>query len=322
MPFDRPDVDFIYESAIEPAVARAGLQPRVVNRIIHNNDIDDQIHSEIKECTLCIADLTFERPSVYFEAGLALGLGKELIFTVERSHLSPLDRTQPKVHFDLLMKNIIPWDKSSTQVFESALERRLSHVLKSVVENKKESTQSKQAELEFSKRPISEQLRSLKSAASIQLWEQNFFNPDDEVDPQNLRKALDSFDHYVRLTVTDGTSLKQSWLSVERYNIWKSQDRRFVFQDVIISLRRLNRDSLARKFNWHALADTVLIKSLEMDIVKFNMDPQEPYASVRKRLNGIHCISWISAAKSESQVQSEIYELTQKAESEARRYFH
>ncbi len=68
MPFDREDTDKVYSNLIVRALRNYRITPIRIDRKEHNNDIDDEIISELKQCDLIISDLTYARPSVYFEA--------------------------------------------------------------------------------------------------------------------------------------------------------------------------------------------------------------------------------------------------------------
>lgn len=106
MAFGRPETDRLYDRAIVPTLDAVNLQAVRVDRVEHNGDIDDRIIQELKECRLAIADLTFTRPSVYFEAGYAQRV-VPVIYTVRKDHF---DRGAPdtaRVHFDLQMRNIV-----------------------------------------------------------------------------------------------------------------------------------------------------------------------------------------------------------------------
>ena len=70
MAFDRPDTDALF-AVMKRALKPLGIVPRRVDRIEHNDNIDQKIISELTEAALVIADLTYARPSVYFEAGYA-----------------------------------------------------------------------------------------------------------------------------------------------------------------------------------------------------------------------------------------------------------
>ena len=78
--FHHHDVDTIYDLAIRPVLKELKIRPLRVDRVEHNDDIDDRIFRLIGQSQLCIADLTHARPSVYYEAGYAFGGGKPVIY--------------------------------------------------------------------------------------------------------------------------------------------------------------------------------------------------------------------------------------------------
>ena len=69
----------------------------------YNNKIDDEIVSEIRRSGLVVADFTGNRGGVYFEAGLATGLGIPVIWTCKKGELGAL-------HFDTRQYNHIEWE--------------------------------------------------------------------------------------------------------------------------------------------------------------------------------------------------------------------
>src|SRR4029077_16552559 len=110
--FDREDVDAIYDRAIRPVLKQLHLTVKRVDRIEHNDDIDDRILQLMLEADLCIADLTYARPSVYYEAGFVSGRDKPVIYVARADHFRAKDNDPEgnlRVHFDLQMRNIIPW---------------------------------------------------------------------------------------------------------------------------------------------------------------------------------------------------------------------
>src|SRR5262245_34534965 len=66
-----------------------GIDARRVDQVEHNNNIDGQILKELDACDLVWADLTYARPSVYFEAGYAERRPVPVVYTCRRDHLSP-----------------------------------------------------------------------------------------------------------------------------------------------------------------------------------------------------------------------------------------
>src|SRR5512143_4051755 len=89
MAFGHEDTDYVYAQWIEPAIENAGLFPVRVDKIIHNDRIDTRIRDELLKADVVVADLTYARPSVYWEAGFA-ERSVPVIYTCRKDHFSPL----------------------------------------------------------------------------------------------------------------------------------------------------------------------------------------------------------------------------------------
>lgn len=110
--FGKKDVDAIYSKVVKPVLLQKKITPIRVDQVEHNDDIDDKILKSIDECDFCIADLTYARPSAYYEAGRVHGLRKPVIFLARYDHFDHQegdDLGNYRIHFDLQMKNIIQW---------------------------------------------------------------------------------------------------------------------------------------------------------------------------------------------------------------------
>ena len=102
--FDSTMKDF-YEKGIKPAVEEAGYVPIRIDLQDFNEKICDEIIAEIKRSKFLIADFSRLRSGVFFEAGFAKGLGREVIFTVREA-----DTEKLKLHFDTRQYNHIVYD--------------------------------------------------------------------------------------------------------------------------------------------------------------------------------------------------------------------
>jgi len=130
-----PGTDAIYDRLIEPTVRRIGLVPRRIDRVMHNERIDQRILRELQTCHVVVSDLTFARPSVYWESGFAEGRSAPVVYTCRKDHFKHRvddEFGNFKVHFDLQTKNIISWTSAKDQRFRRQLERRLRYVLRPV----------------------------------------------------------------------------------------------------------------------------------------------------------------------------------------------
>ena len=153
--FGKEDVDEIYENATLPALKSMEIKPYRVDQIEHNDDIDNKIIELISKCDICIADLTYARPSVYYEAGYFTGLKKPVIFISRKDHFSPKIEDvygNLKIHFDLQMKNIIPWSSTKrVDTFKRKLLSRLKLVSKPILQRIEKEYKQKNAQQEFSR---------------------------------------------------------------------------------------------------------------------------------------------------------------------------
>lgn len=143
MRFGKEDTDKLYENLILPVLKKLDIKPIIINRQEKNDDLNIQIIDELRACDFAIADLTYARPSVYFEAGFAQR-AVEVIYTVRADHLERNKPDELRVHFDLQMKNLITWSGINDKEFSKKLSRRIERTfLHKWNLLKKENTQKK-----------------------------------------------------------------------------------------------------------------------------------------------------------------------------------
>lgn len=106
--------------AIKRAVEECGYQLRIIDEKEHNNQIVPEIFYEIKQSRFVIADLTGHRSGVYYEAGFAEGIGKQVILTCRITDFQ--DR-----HFDVAQKSTIQW-KDEAELQERLTKRIIATV--------------------------------------------------------------------------------------------------------------------------------------------------------------------------------------------------
>ena len=116
----------VYEKGIKPGIEDAGYEARRIDWIQHINKIDDEIIAEIRRSRFVVADFTHgdrgARGGVYYEAGFAHGLHKDVIFTCRQDALE-------KIHFDTRQYNHIAWEPDKLEEFRKALSDRISAVI-------------------------------------------------------------------------------------------------------------------------------------------------------------------------------------------------
>lgn len=116
-----------YRDAVKEAIRQAGYEPKVIDDHEHNNFIMDEVINQINEAKFVIADFTCipEQPEksskipggvrggVYFEAGYAKGLGKEVIVTCKDDADSKKRR-----HFDIDQLNTLFWKEQDDKLVD------------------------------------------------------------------------------------------------------------------------------------------------------------------------------------------------------------
>jgi nucleoside 2-deoxyribosyltransferase len=99
-----PDMTDVFTSGMAPALGECGYRPLRIDRLEHNDKVDDRIVAAIRQSGLVVADFTGGRGGVYFEAGLAMGRGIPVIWTCRQDYFE-----QHGVHFDTRQYNHIVW---------------------------------------------------------------------------------------------------------------------------------------------------------------------------------------------------------------------
>lgn len=105
--------------AIREGIKEAHFSEKFLDEIIHNQQIVPYMMRLIRECRFLIMDITDPNYGAYYEAGYALGLGKEVIITCSKEIFSKkdfankLEEKALKPHFDIAQKQILVWEDTA-----------------------------------------------------------------------------------------------------------------------------------------------------------------------------------------------------------------
>ncbi len=98
-----PELQSTWTEGIRPALKALGYEPVRIDYTHGEDRIDDRIIAEIRRSALVVADFTGHRGGVYFEAGLAMGLGIPVVWTCRR-------QDNERTHFDTRQYQHLLWD--------------------------------------------------------------------------------------------------------------------------------------------------------------------------------------------------------------------
>lgn len=121
--------------AIRSGIIDAGYSPEFIDEIIHNHQIMPEMFRLIRECRFLIMDVSDPNYGAYYEAGYALGLGKEVIISCKEEVFTKKYETEEekrlekymKPHFDIAQKQLLIWKD-----YED-LTHKLSEWIKSII---------------------------------------------------------------------------------------------------------------------------------------------------------------------------------------------
>ncbi len=122
MPIDssKPELQDVLKS-IKTICARFDISAVRADEIEHQQQITDVVLQQIRECEFLIADLSLERPNVYYEIGYAHAMGKRPILFRKKG---------TQLHFDLSIhnarefENMTELEKKLESYFEEVMGRK------------------------------------------------------------------------------------------------------------------------------------------------------------------------------------------------------
>ncbi len=108
----------VYDTVLSPTIRACGYEPLRVDGTEHNGKIDDEIVASIRRARFVVADFSGQRGGVYYEAGLAHGLGLPVIFMCRVADI-------PNLHFDVRQYNTIDWQDTNLDLARERLRNRI-----------------------------------------------------------------------------------------------------------------------------------------------------------------------------------------------------
>lgn len=107
---------------IKSVAAKNDLSAHRVDDYEEDFQITEKIIHQIEEARIIVADLSFERPNVYFEYGYARGAGRT-------GSIITLLKQGEEAHFDVKDWNQITYDPKNLETLEKKLAKRITALL-------------------------------------------------------------------------------------------------------------------------------------------------------------------------------------------------
>jgi hypothetical protein len=226
MAFDHADTDALFAN-IERELFKMQIRAIRIDRLNYNDDIDNKIIAEIGEADFAIADLTYARPSVYFEAGFAQR-AVPVIYIVRSDHFKakaddPYGNS--RVHFDLQMKNIVAWKTATDRAFAEKLKARVAKVAAPLFRRRQAEDESRQNLASFAAKSLQERQEHLKGTLRDYFVRQKYRVTD-------LRQAVNEKDFW-RLGNLQGSGAVGGICAKQRVDAFE-----FVFYHVVPSITK------------------------------------------------------------------------------------
>jgi hypothetical protein len=236
--FGKEDVDTMYK-VIKSVLKSLNITAIRVDQIDHNKRIDQKIIELIDSCDFGIADLTYARPSVYYEAGRIHGLGRNVIFTCRNDHFKPKQDDEFgnfRVHFDLITENIVGWHEDLSG-FEEKLERRIRKVIKPILKQAQENKKIDQEQQTFQRMSLSErrEIARVQTIKTVKRKRFTIFSNEKGVIVSVKNKVSATV---ILLNIVESMPLNEIWMyENKKYGILKKvTEAGYKVQEVIVLL--------------------------------------------------------------------------------------
>lgn len=107
------------KTAIHKAIEGAGYEPLRVDDDHYSGSVMDRIIMHIRDSKFIVADFTGNRGGVYYEAGVAFGLGIDVVNVCEDGCL--VQGAKDQLHFDVRHLVFVPWKAGELEKFSEEL---------------------------------------------------------------------------------------------------------------------------------------------------------------------------------------------------------
>jgi len=116
--------DAVWTQGLSAGIQTAGYTAIRLDSREHANKITDELIVDLRRASIVVADLTGQSPLAYFEAGLALGLGKPVFWTCEET-----EARDKKLFLETRQHVVTTWTRDKLDDFARRFAQRIEAAL-------------------------------------------------------------------------------------------------------------------------------------------------------------------------------------------------
>ncbi|MBU3190742.1 hypothetical protein K9O30_15035 [Clostridium bowmanii] len=159
-PFDKGKFDSRYEDTFEPAINACKLKAYRIDKDPSVNILIEDIEANIKNSTICFAEITTDNPNVWYELGYAIACNKEVVMVCS-------DERQSNFPFDVTHRNIIQYKTGSARDYEQ-LKNNITNRIKAIIKKQNALQQFSQSVIKETEGLSNHEITALVSIMSNQ----------------------------------------------------------------------------------------------------------------------------------------------------------
>jgi hypothetical protein len=118
------DNDPLWAIGFAAGIQAAGYTAVRIENKEYGNKITDELIVDLRRTSIVVADLTGQSPLAFFEAGVAIGLGKPVFWTCEES-----EARDKKLWLETRQYVVTPWARDKPEEFARRLAKRIEAAL-------------------------------------------------------------------------------------------------------------------------------------------------------------------------------------------------
>ena len=116
--------DMVWTLGLSAGIQASGYKALRLDSREHANKVTDELIVDLRQASIVVVDLTGQSPLAFFEAGLAIGLGKPVFWTCEET-----EARDKKLYLETRQYVVTTWTRDKLEDFARRLTQRIEATL-------------------------------------------------------------------------------------------------------------------------------------------------------------------------------------------------